>query len=397
MTAEKLTTIRGVDGTAMARRQHRLDAYQPEFGDAIRSVARAHPAIADLAETFPALLFALATGYGREADRARALTLVLAGSALREASDALALPYWLRRLPPEAFQRPLGVLPADAEFGFRIASQLPSHPAFAAPWLQCVSVAAIAGGREFAVWMARHAGAIDAAIPEDRRILMSAWAWFSRHPASIGGRLLRRPFSPDIGAKRALDELNAWLQRVALADWLGNGSTSGWVESGEALGYRFEPMRTIEDFLAASTLLDNCLDQYGDHLRVGATSVYAVRKAGRLLACLEIGPHDEEPTMPAIIQLRARRNRRAPAALWRATYAWLGSAALVPFTADRVRAPERDRLVARQGLWQPYLDFLAAGDTTHIYTPRLREMISVQGPKRLSLRLRRPVRSQEPR
>jgi hypothetical protein len=69
--------------------------------------------------------------------------------------------------------------------------------------------------------------------------------------------------------------------------------------------------------------------------------------------------HDEEVTMPAIVQLRAARNRRAPPEVWQATYSWLGSQRLEPLSPLRHAPKPMKRIEARRKLWSPYLTVLA--------------------------------------
>ena len=104
---------------------------------------------------------------------------------------------------------------------------------------------------------------------------------------------------------------------------------------GAAAGYNFVALRTVDDFVTESEALDNCLDQYADHLRAGATAVFSIRKNARSVACVEIGLHEAEVTMPTVVQLRAARNRRAPPEVWQATYAWIGSQRLEPLAPER--------------------------------------------------------------
>lgn len=104
--------------------------------------------------------------------------------------------------------------------------------------------------------------------------------------------------------------------------------------------------------------MDNCLDIYGAKLRLNRSSVYSVRRDGERVAVIEIGPHQEDHSKPALLQLRARRNRRASADLWNAAYLWLGARqsrqAPSPLPSGaRVRAGTLE-------LWKPYLDWQAA-------------------------------------
>ena len=135
--------------------------------------------------------------------------------------------------------------------------------------------------------------------------------------------------------RRAREELGVWRQRLRLLECLGSGIETPWLADGAACGYSFVALRTVDDFVAESQASDNCLDQYADRLHAGVSAIFSVRKGARRVACVEIGLHDAEVTMPAIVQLRAARNRRAPPEVWQATYAWLGSQRLEPLAPDR--------------------------------------------------------------
>ena len=94
---------------------------------------------------------------------------------------------------------------------------------------------------------------------------------------------------------------------------------------GSRHGLHFVALRTAEEFIREAAAMDNCLDQFADRLEQGSSRVFSIRKNGRSVADLEIGAHDEEPSMPAVRQLRGPRNRRARPQLWQAAYAWLGA------------------------------------------------------------------------
>jgi len=90
--------------------ERQLRRYHSRFQGAVRTLAMRHSHIADLALSFPALLFALAAPR-RGLDRRPALMRVIDGLSLAEAAAAAEVPMWLRKLPPEAFSRPLQRLP----------------------------------------------------------------------------------------------------------------------------------------------------------------------------------------------------------------------------------------------------------------------------------------------
>ena len=60
-------------------RTARLARFAPPYRDLIAGLTSAAPQADDLTETFPALLFALVTGYGTPTRRERAFRLVLDG------------------------------------------------------------------------------------------------------------------------------------------------------------------------------------------------------------------------------------------------------------------------------------------------------------------------------
>ncbi len=355
MTALNSVLLGGHE-SAEARRQRRLDSFHPSYRRFVRDLSNCASEIEDLAESFPALLFALSTGYGSSARRDRSFALICRGASLRQAADALGLPWWLRKLPPQAFVEPLPSLPTGEDYGLRISSLIPRAPEAAAHWLKRVSHAQLAAGSEYALWLARQPEL--ASWSDDLFELLAAWAWYSQRPGLLGHRLLRRPWGAEMSFKRAREEVGAWRQRLRLSEYLGTGIERPWLADGVVSGFSFVALRTIEDFIDESAALDNCLDQYADQLSAGQSAIFSIRKGPRRVACVEIGLHGEEATMPTIVQLRGARNRRAAPEVWQATFAWLGGQRLEPLSPERHAPKPMKRVAARRLLWEPYLGHL---------------------------------------
>lgn len=354
MTAAKGIPFEVAETAVVAvRRTRRLDAFPTSVRRYIAELTSCASELEDLADTFPALLFAFVSGYGTTQQRQRAFDLVCGGAPLRDAADALGLPWWLRRLPAQAFLAPIPAFPPEEEFSFRIASLLPRDARHMPAWFVRVGHALETGGPAYALWLARQPGLANA--PEELFLFMAAWAWFSQQPGTAGHRLLRKPWTTEMSFKRACEELAAWRQRLRLVDCLGLGIESPWLQDGSASGLQFVALRTVEDFITESEALENCLDQYADQLLSGLTAVFSIRRGARRIACVEIGLHDEEATMPTIVQLRAARNRRAPPEVWQATFAWLGAQRLAPLSPSRHAPTAAQRMKARLQLWGPYL------------------------------------------
>jgi hypothetical protein len=355
--AGKLSPAQGQQDATDARRR-RLQAFHPAYRRFIAELTLCSSELEDLADSFPALLFALVSGYASPEKRGRCFELVAAGAPLREAADALGLGWWLRRLPARAFSAPLPAFPLDQDFALRIGNLVPGDERVVPLWLARVGHALEAGGgAEYALWIARQGDL--AAHPDDLFLFMAAWAWFSAHPGLPGHRFLRRPWTPEMSLKRAREELAVWRQRLRLIESLGPGIERTWLVDGPASGFDFVALRTVDDFIAESEALENCLDQYADQLHAGLTAVFSIRKGARRIACVEIGMHGEEVTMPTIVQLRAARNRRAPPEVWQATFSWLGSQRLEPLSPLRHAPRPTKRIEARRKLWSPYLEALA--------------------------------------
>lgn len=343
---------------AVARRERRLQAFHPSYRRYVAELTACSNELEDLADSFPALLFALVSGYATVERREHCFELVGEGAPLREAADALGLGWWLRRLPAHAFTAPLPAFPLDQDFAFRISNLIPREERAVPVWLARVSHAfGTGGGPDYALWIARQTDL--AGPPDELFMFMAAWAWFSGQPGLPGHRLLRRPWTPEMSLKRAREELAAWRQRLRLIECLGPGIERAWLADGPASGFNFVALRTVDDFIVESEALENCLDQYADQLHTGLTAVFSIRKDGRRVACVEIGLHDEEVTMPTIVQLRAARNRRAPPEVWQATFSWLGSQRLEPLSPLRHAPKPLKRIEARRKLWSPYLEKLA--------------------------------------
>ncbi len=372
--------LRGLDVLPMpedpgTRRVRRICAFSPGYRRGINELTACSPALEDLADAFPALLFALATGYADAASRMRAVEMILQGQPLRDVSDVLALPWWLRKLPASAFHAPLVMLPRDTDYSLRMASLVPSDEKPAPQWLHLVCEAHAAGGRDFSLWMARHGIALSGAMPEHRLAMLMAWAWAGKAVGTVAHDLVRVPWSTEMGIKRVLEEFTVWSQRIALLEWLGSGHLTPWIPDGAHGGYTFTTLRTVEDFICAAEALDNCLEQYADRLRTEACAVASISKGGRLIACVEIAPHANDPAMPAIVQLRGMRNRRASIDIWQAAYAWLAAHPLTGASAGRLIPPSDDRIETRRSLWEPYLLHLIAAGGSVAMEARARQML----------------------
>lgn len=350
------------------RRLRLIGAFPSVSRPAVDRLARIAPALEDLAESFPALLFALATGYGSVSARRAALAAVTHGLPLREAASRLALPFWLRKLPAGAFAAPLVSPPSEPQLVNRLMSLIPSTPAAAAAWLERVLIAhnaALAIGRpELALWVAQQYRGVQPSPRSASFLTTLAWAWFGAgraEPGEMRGQalLLGTRWTLSLGVRRASIETRLWRERIALDVCLGSGISDTWVAEGRVGDLAFVALRTADDFIAEAQAMDNCLDRYADRLAGRAVRVFSIRRDGRAIANVEIAAHEREPGHPSIAQLRGPHNRRAPLEVWQAAHAWLGSQPLR--LADKrleIKAGARVRARRQAAIWQPFLESL---------------------------------------
>ncbi|MEW5963145.1 MAG: hypothetical protein AB1749_06235 [Pseudomonadota bacterium] len=349
-------------GEARQRRLIRIQGFHPRFRKQVELLARRSAAIEDLAESFPGLLFALATDYATAAARDHAIRLVESGASLREAAAALGLPRWLKRLPAVAYREPLSDIPDSRGFVQRATALMPDGATESRVWLWGLLYGARYCGEEYALWaagwLARNAPIFSLPYGEDTFRYLTAWAWASTHRESALARLIGRPWTSGIGLRRALDDLSTWRLRIDLDVCLTERRGNRWLPAGSALGFEFVPLDSAEAFIEEARALDNCLDIYAAKLRLNRSSIYSIRRGGQRIGVVEIGPHPEDAARPALLQLRTRRNRRADPELWQAAYTWLG-ATRAGRRAPRLEPPPSwSREVARH-IWREYLDWQA--------------------------------------
>jgi hypothetical protein len=301
----------------------RLRRYHPRFQGMVRALAMRHSRIADLAVSFPALLFALAVPRPG-LDPARALARVIAGHALAEAAAAADVPLWLRKLPPEALTRPIPRLPDGELFRRQIANHLPRSPKLAPIWLQVVADVAEIAHEQAAVWIARELGRDEPRRVNHARLrLISLWAWFSRQPATFAHELIERPWSPEMRIGPALAAAEHWRTIVALHVSLGRRPiTEMWLRTAEMAGYDFVPLASIAAISEEAKAMRNCLNTYGYNLAHNRSRLWSVRRNGERVATLRIACRYRDPLLN-IVELKSAGNADVPRELWWAARQWL--------------------------------------------------------------------------
>src|SRR4051812_1039250 len=226
-------------------RERRLLRYHPRFQSRVRALAMSDPRLADLALSFPAPLFAIAAPR-RGGDPEPALACVIAGRPLAAAAAAAGLPLWLRKLPPEAFVRPIAPLPDGELFRRQIGNHLPRSPKLMPIWLQAVAEMAALAHEPAAVWIAREFVRAPRTLKFERLNLLALWVWYSGQRTTIGHGLIERPWAPDMSLSTAAAAAIAWRRSVALYVELADRPVGDmWLSPGRVGDYEFRPLDGI--------------------------------------------------------------------------------------------------------------------------------------------------------
>ena len=339
--------------TVAERRMRRLNAFPQPYRKYVAGLTSCAPAVEDLADSCPALLFAMATGYGNVRRRQAAFEAVVAGHPLKVAASCLELPLWLRRLPAQACAQPLPLLPYDEEFASAAVNRMPDQPRDAAVWFERLAVSHRLVGRDFTLWCIREPRLLPPHTTDEDMQWLLAWAWTSVNSDFAGHSLLRAPWSPAIGWKRARDEVAIWRKRIDLVGAMAGGPRDAWFQDASISGYDIIGLRSVEDFVVESGAMENCLDQYAAHLAYGRIRIFSIRKEGRPVADVEVTLKPDDAAAPCISQIRGPRNRRAPPAVWQIVHAWLAGQSFRP--TDIAPTSAQATREAFRRFWQPYV------------------------------------------
>jgi hypothetical protein len=307
--------------------------------------------LADLAATFPGLLFALASP-GHGLDPRPAIDLTIEGAPLRQIAAAARVPLWVRRLPPEAFDAALDRLPDGDVFRCRIANQLPRSPKVAAMWLQTVAAAGRWGNEQVALWTARELDRNARRFKLERIRLLALYAWYSARPDTAAQRLMRKIWHQDMCLSTAADEATEWCVAVELKLNLGCRVVDPWLEPGEVMGFDFAPLCSEAQIVQEASAMRNCVREYGSALVHNRSRLWSIRRDGARVATISVGFRYRRPILD-ILQLKGPSNSDAPKEIWAAARRWLAWHDLLPIEPSQVDRAPLDRSAWTE-MWRPY-------------------------------------------
>jgi hypothetical protein len=332
--------------------------YAARFRRPLLGLCQASPRVADLLFSFPAAAVALATRRVSPEACAAAKGLAAQGAPLADIAEALRLPMWLRKLPPEAFDRALPKRigeERDAEFGRRVVNMLPTDRKNPACWLNWLLAARVAGGDAFALWVAaqpifraRRPPPLNALLP------LAMFAWFSHHPELEAARFMGSRWTARMSMDRAAYLTRRWLHAVLQDLCLAlPASRSVWAQERRVDGFDFVPLLTSAQLAEEGARMQNCLATYSIYVVHGICRLYSVRSNGTSVASLDVRSLPGIG-VPDIAQLLARGNSKAPAQVHEAARAWLKLQLHEASDVEAFNWGTPSDAAFRKHVWQPY-------------------------------------------
>ncbi len=325
--------------------ERQLQRFHRRYQMAVVKTAQHHPALADLAISFPALLFMLSIPHkGLDGEALR--RLVIAGAPLKSLARQAGLPNWTRKLPPETFEQPLTHLPQHETYSRQIANHLPKKSRFAARWLSNVIMACEYGDEAFAVWVAREYGT--ERLHGQAMRPLALWAWFSTRPNLLGHRLLDRPWSPEIEKSAARRAASEWRDRMRLHVTIADAMCEPlWLKAGVVDGIDFVPLLSAQDIYEEAKAMDNCVRCYGVDIATNAQRLWSLRRDGKRLATLSVG-NDSDLNLLTITEIKGPKNEKVTRNVAIAAKRWIDS---TDVTAIEVKSRNWDEFLPNPKNW----------------------------------------------
>lgn len=302
-----------------------IKRYHRSYRRRLRKLVRQSSRLGDLTFTFPAMAFALVSGHGSPDQRGEAVRMVVDGRPLRDIAGVLGLAGWTRRLPPEAFRRPLAKLPDDQRFARKVTGRIPAEPAATATWLQSIETGMEAADEDFALWLAGLRIYSRPDLFEVPVRPLGIYAWFSRQEDVRGRRLMDKPWHAKLRYVAAVQQMQSWFNRV-VADLTRADQKCGpgrYSQRRRGHGYTFVPLVTAEDLREEGRIMNNCVGSYAGLVANRECAIFSIRRGAFRSATLEVRWDRYGNHGPWIAQIEAAGNTAAPETVVEAARQWV--------------------------------------------------------------------------
>jgi hypothetical protein len=329
-----------------------LQAFHRRYRQVVRQEAARHFALADLALSFPALLFVVAVPHARsDADALR--RAVISGQSLKALARLAGLPLWLRQIRPAAFEAPLGVLPCGDLVARQMANFIPARGKHHARWLWRVSWASRWGHESFALWVAKMWRTQNSGMSEMTFAMLSLWAWYSDHPETELGRLVQKRWRMSMDWKQAAKACNSWVESVNLHLDVHIEPRLPKFRASTTAGYDFLHLATSAMLADEAMAMRNCIKTYGYDIAYYNRELWSMRKNGARVATLCIGKSDVDG-LPAITEFKMADNKSVTRDVALAARHWFAQHDVASIIIAKRDLPNDARRAVWQRCLKPY-------------------------------------------
>jgi hypothetical protein len=344
----KQAPIRQPEYTATRQRKldRQLGRFPKRFRAAIQRASEEHTALADLALSFPALLFVIAVPHAKR-NASLLKQCVIEGQHLKRLAAIAHVPMWARKLQPEAFEAHLGPLPQSEIYARQIVNHLPRRGRHSAIWMESVSLATSLGDESFAVWVARECGLKRPPRSEFR--MLALWAWFSVRPHLAAAQHIAKAWSPHIKLKAARDASRNWFNRVKMHVLIADSESEIlWLREDVVDGYAFLPLRTAKAIHEEADAMENCIDTYAVDIASDSQRLWSMRRDDKPVATISVG-NCHDLGLLCITQIKGPKNEAVSRTEALAAMTWfLGNDTL----SIEVKPKDWDTVIPNVEVWQ---------------------------------------------
>ncbi len=338
------------------RIRNALQMYRKPFQTAVCHVAASHERLADLAVSFPALLFVIAVPH-KDRDALSLRSAVIAGLPLKVLAKMAKLPMWLRKLPPHGFDGVIGALPTNNFISAQLAHHVPVRKRDAEDWLRQVSLATCWGTDDFALWIAKRPVAEREKLRDTALCKLAMLAWFSSHPETRAGKLCKRHWHSKLDLKGAARRWSDWTPYINLELFLHLVPSPPLLQQGQFGGFEFLHLGTTELIAEEAARMGNCIMGYGKDISQSGTELWSMRKNGTSVATISIAD-DYNDLLASITEIKGPGNSNVSRDVALVARRWFQShdiAAISP-----IAPPTRvdGRVKTWQCLFKPYWIFM---------------------------------------
>ena len=334
-----------------------IKRYHRSYRRRLRKLVRRSSRLGDLVYTFPAAAFALVSGRATPDRRGDAVRMIIDGRSLKDVAVVLDLAAWTRRLPPEAFRRPLGHLPDGGRFQRKVAGRMPEDPRAVAAWLGAIEAGFELADEDFALWIAGQRIFGRAHQGEIPLRPLAIYAWFSRQADVRGRRLMDEPWQAKLRYASAVQQMQLWYDRI-IADLTRadlKRDPGRYSRRRRNHGYAFVPLLTAEELREEGRIMMNCVGSYAGMVAARECAIFSIRRGSFRAATLEVRWDRYGNHGPWIAQIEAPGNTRAPEPVVEAAKQWLSEQdGLVHVSQVRNGRLSMDA-TRWKALWLPYV------------------------------------------